>query len=760
MLRKIIEIMNVGRFANYSAFGDVELKRYNLFFAENGRGKTTLCAILRSLQSGDSAYVVGRTMLGGGVPEINIRIDVGNATFRGAAWNTTAPTLAIFDSTFVSENVYSGDLVDLDHRRNLYRVIIGKEGVDLARQVGQLSADIRVKTSDIRDTRAAVQFHVPQGITVEAFLQLPEDPDIDAKISAKQKELEAVRQADQIRTHAALSTLTVPTVPQGLETLLAATIETVSADAVRRVSAHIEAHAMHERGEAWISEGRSYISDETCPFCGQSLNGVTIIEAYNAYFSQAYHALRQQITEIRNNIETTLGDRALAQAEKPLDLNDANTELWTRYCEISRPALQSPGGTGDPLRALRQAALNLLDRKTAAPLDRIKPDTPYVDALQAAASLRQAATTYNQAAQIANDVIAAKKATTSTTDVRTVEASLRHLHAVKARHQPDSRTACAAHETTIKEKRTLENQKTDVRAKLDEHTEKVISRYERTINTLLDDFQTGFLIGGTKHDYRGGVPTSSFQILINDTPVDLGDDDTALDKPSFRNTLSSGDKSTLALAFFLAELEHDPDKADKIVVFDDPFNSQDAFRKDHTVAKIKKCGECCSQVIVLSHDQSFLKRLWDRLAQQAAERKCLHMARIGLRNTAIVEWDIEKATQDRFKADLRSLTEYYNSADGNPRNIVNNIRPVLETYCRNLYPSQFAETDPLSTIIAKIRHDGATHPFAHIAADMDTLNDYTKRYHHGENLHAATEPINDTELQGFVKKTLTITGYC
>ena len=46
------------------------------------------------------------------------------------------------------------------------------------------------------------------------------------------------------------------------------------------------------------------------------------------------------------------------------------------------------------------------------------------------------------------------------------------------------------------------------------------------------------------------------------------------------------------------------------------------------------------------------------------------------------------------------------------------------------------------------------------AADMDTLNDYTKRYHHGENPHAATEPINDTELQGFVKKTLTITGCC
>src|SRR4029077_18293358 len=115
---------------------------------------------------------------------------------------------------------------------------------------------------------------------------------------------------------------------------------------------------------------------------------------------------------------------------------------------------------------------------------------------------------------------------------------------------------------------------------------------------------------------------------------------TPLDKASFRNTLSSGDKSTLALAFFLAQLEHDRDKPSRIVVFDDPFNSQDAFRKDHTVEKIRKCGEGCVQVIVLSHDQSFLKRVWDRLAPQTAERKSLQLARIGLRNTAISEWDI------------------------------------------------------------------------------------------------------------------------
>ena len=54
-------------------------------------------------------------------------------------------------------------------------------------------------------------------------------------------------------------------------------------------------------------------------------------------------------------------------------------------------------------------------------------------------------------------------------------------------------------------------------------------------------------------------------------------------RPSFSNTLSSGDKITLALAFFLAQLEHLPDESSQVVIFDDPFNSQDNFRKGWTV---------------------------------------------------------------------------------------------------------------------------------------------------------------------------------
>lgn len=284
-------------------------------------------------------------------------------------------------------------------------------------------------------------------------------------------------------------------------------------------------------------------------------------------------------------------------------------------------------------------------------------------------------------------------------------------------------------------------------------------QYEQTINRLLDDFNAGFRITGTRHGYPGGVASSSYQILINDTAVDLGDERTPLDRPSFRNTLSSGDKSTLALAFFLAQLDHGPDGATKIVVFDDPFNSQDSFRKNCTIQKIKKCGDTCSQVIVLPHDDRFLKLIWDRLAHVPAERKCLRLSRIGVRDTTVSEWDIEVATQAQFLADRQALADYYNSAEGHPRDVVNKIRPVLETYCRNLYPSQFTPADSLGTIIAKIRDSGQTHSLAPILDDLEALNAYTTPYAHGQP-NAATAPIDDNELHGLVKKTLTITGGC
>ena len=157
MLKKIVSIKNVGRFKHYGAVGDVELKRYNLLFAENGRGKTTLCSILRSLQSGVGAHVIGRTTLGSTeAPEIRLLSDGLTLIFANGAWNNTISDIAIFDATFVSDNVFSGDLVDVGHKRNLYRVIIGRAGVTLAGEIEGLDDASRAKAAEIREKAAPI----------------------------------------------------------------------------------------------------------------------------------------------------------------------------------------------------------------------------------------------------------------------------------------------------------------------------------------------------------------------------------------------------------------------------------------------------------------------------------------------------------------------------------------------------------------------------------------------------------------------------
>lgn len=165
-------------------------------------------------------------------------------------------------------------------------------------------------------------------------------------------------------------------------------------------------------------------------------------------------------------------------------------------------------------------------------------------------------------------------------------------------------------------------------------------------------------------------------------------------------------------------------------------------------------------MIVLSHDLHFLKRIWDRLQEKAAERKCLELKRIGLHNTSIVEWDIEAATQSAYKADRQALTDYYHDGLGEPREVVQKIRPVLEAYTKILGGGAVAEADTLGVIVGKIRTAGAGHQLYPVCDGLDDLNVYTRRYHHGDNPNAAIEPITDGELHGYVRRTLEITGGC
>src|SRR5882757_5068965 len=128
MLKKFIAVRSVGRFINSAHTGVQECLKTTLVFGGNGFGKTTLASILRSNGTNDPAIIVGRARLSATTaPEVELLLEGGKATFRDGAWNMSAPEFLVFDGVFIAENVHAGDVVDLEQRRNLYRVIVGTE---------------------------------------------------------------------------------------------------------------------------------------------------------------------------------------------------------------------------------------------------------------------------------------------------------------------------------------------------------------------------------------------------------------------------------------------------------------------------------------------------------------------------------------------------------------------------------------------------------------------------------------------------------
>jgi wobble nucleotide-excising tRNase len=279
--------------------------------------------------------------------------------------------------------------------------------------------------------------------------------------------------------------------------------------------------------------------------------------------------------------------------------------------------------------------------------------------------------------------------------------------------------------------------------------------YERRINEYLDAFNAGFSITETKYSYPGGVATSSYQLVINQTAIDVGDGRTPPDRPSFKNTLSSGDRTTLALAFFLAHLERDPRRAEKIVVFDDPFNSQDAFRRRQTVHEIRKAGRESAQVIVLSHDATFLKQVWERVP--AAERVSVQIGDARAQGSKIYPVDLDKACQGRMASEVDALQTYFATGAGVPLDLIKKMRVVLETHCRTTYQAYFSANDWLGDIVRKTREGDENHPAKPLYDELDQINDYSAAYHHGEDVgDAISEQIDPAELTGFVRRTLKI----
>ncbi len=765
MIEKFVSIKNIGRFRDCTARGDVAFRKLTLLFAENGKGKTTLCAILRSLQTGQPQFISERRTLGlNNAASVQIRLGGNSLSFSNNAWSGTHPDIAVFDSVFIHNNVYAGDYVASEHKRNLYRVIVGQQGVALATRIEQLDGTIRDANTTIRTKSDAVSRTLPDGVSLDTYIAWQPVEDVDTKIQQKTTDVasqqRAVDKATEIQSKNALCTIELPALPTDLLTILAKRLTDVTADAEERVRRHIADHHMGDDGETWLSQGLEYVANEACPYCGQGIGANTLLAAYRTHFDEAYTTLKQEVAQLGQRTTTAVGEVALNTLQQSLSTNLTLLEFWRQFDDLALPEFPF-----DEVKAkyaeLQKRALALAQQKERSPTDAVSPDATFHTALQSVDDLQRTVDAYNAAVETCNTLISAQKASIRTRDsVDALKAELAMLEAKKKRFEDSVVRACEEHHTAIRAKAQLDEQKRTAREELDRYCSTILSTYETSINDYLDQFNTGFRIANTRHNYQGGTPRSVFQIQINGTTIDLGDARTNSGTHCFKTTLSSGDRSALALAFFLAALKQDPQIADKIVILDDPFTSQDRFRRTCTQQLIRQLAERAKQVVVLSHDPHFLQLIWE--GYPAGGIKTLQLYTTG-DNTIIGEWDIEAETQSTYIKNYSALLDFYRDRTGVPLNVARSIRPFLEGMLRMHFPGRFEANEWLGDFIGKIRDTDATDGLQHAKADLvelEATNDFSKKYHHDQNTNADTEPLSPDELHGFVKRTLRLVGGC
>ena len=758
MLSKIVAIKNIGRFRSYTASGNVKLKRNTIILGGNGHGKTTLCAILRSLQANDPSHILGRQSVDA-KESPTVKLIAGGKVneFDGGSWKSEYSRLAVFDSEFVNQNIYSGDVVDLGHKRNLYQVIIGEAGVRLASEEFDTSKRSRGKTREITAIENRIMRYIPLGIRLSDFIGLPSDPNIADQIKNQERNLRAHQRAQQINDRAHLSKLVLPLLPRKFRELLTVTVDEIAKGAEDQLKRHLTAHRIGSDGRNWISKGFQYTRGKDCPFCGQDIEGLPLINAYRSVFSKKYKDLRSSITFCKRRFEKTFGEREIGRLTNRSERNRAVAEFWRQYCNIGPSDFTLPPNTPQAMRDLRRAAMNLLDRKSQAPLDAIQiRGTAFESAVDAYRNVISGVKDLAERITTANEAINQLKSATQVPDVRSAKARLSYLNAIKIRHELPVNRLCKElrHLTIVK--KDLERDKIRLRDELNNYTNRVVAPFERRINRCLKYFGAGFTIKNTLHTYLGGQPTSSYQLVINRKAVEIGDSRTSNETPSFKNTLSSGDRSTLALAFFLSRIEGDQDLSRTTVVFDDPFNSQDSFRRTRTINEIARFAKQCVQVITLSHDPRFLKEIWDNAP--AAERAALKLFDARVHGTMIMELDIDRECETTTAADLRELETFVRYNEGDPADIKRKLRPVLEHHLRTAYSTSFTSTQlTLGTMAGIIRKSGPSHPAASLLPSLEEINKYSRRSHHAEDpLSTSSTAIDRGELLTYVQDTLQI----
>lgn len=762
MISKILKLQNVGLLQDATQAGAVSLGQVTAIYADNGRGKSTLAAVLRACQLGDAGRLNARkTIDGPSNPEVKLLLPTGShVEFTANAWTSTLPDIVVFDSEFVEQNVYSGFEVRADQRQSLLEFALGNQTVQLKQQIDQLAQDIDTQARKRSAAEKTLTGFAPP-YNIAQFIALQPVPDVQQQIDALHKRIEAAKNAHT------LGTRKDPTSIVGIQfdiassfTVLKTRIQDVEETAEAVVKAHLAKHKSPDF-EDWASRGQKYMGGAECPFCSQPIGGIGVIEAYRSYFNKAYADLKQRIVALESEVATGLAESRIEAAVSAAATNAARIEAWKDQVNVTAPVLDGMA-LAAALKHLREQMLALVGAKQRAPLESVGSQGDASAAAAALDGITQAIAAYNAGAQTVAAQIGDFRKKLGAENATVLLAEVRKLEAAQKRVRPDAATAVAEYQAAETERKRLDGEKTKAREQLDALMQATLQRYQKSINELLTAFGAEFSIEQLKPTYLGGgEPRSEYGLCVRNKSVKLGSRADIVTGHSFATTLSEADKRTLAFAFFVARLRADANLAKKLVVLDDPVSSLDRNRRHQSIRLIADLAGDCKQVLVLSHDAYFVRELRERLGDRKPTPITPHILtikRVGQGYSAFAQCDIDDVCSSDYYRHHRLVADYVDGkSTTNTREVAKAIRPLLEGYYHRRFPGRIPRKLMFGQIIAEAANARSGDPLGYLQPLLKKLgevNDYAGQFHHDTNPGFESVPVVDGELLGFAKRAL------
>lgn len=769
MIKRVNLLKGIGRFASLnqtqSTVGD--FSDFNVIYASNACGKSTLCDVLRSLNTGIPSYVMGRKKLSSPVqPEVIILFDGGQTTcFQNTQWQqrNNCPHIYVYDDRFVAENIFVGHHINIEQRRRLYGLVIGDQAISLQQAVDNAEQCLTNSTSALNTAQIKLNTIIPAGYSTETFNKVLVVDDVDNMIDKALIELKSAEQtktkANSIKARRLLSSLPISQVPETLSTLLSSTLDTVAMVAESKIRAHI---ASKSKGISigWVKQGFDFVKETNCPYCGQDMQGLDILEAYRVFFSGELQEQEKQREAIKSTVELLFGESAKYQLKQIFTYHETEQGWWKDVVgyQFQLPEIGSIENIVSINDDVYQAMLSALERKQASPGSKIIFTDTEVSAIKVWTDKAEELKSYNEAILTINSELTKLQANAGEIDLVPLQKKLSDLCASKKRYEQETIDAFTSFDTAVKEKAIAQEDKRIANEVLREQSNQIFNQYGLRINELLEFFGVDFKIISDGVNFRGGTPSGQLAVelcgtKISSTPEAAADPSLV----SLANTLSGGDRSALALAFFLAKVELATNADQSIVVFDDPYHNQDRSRRQFTIESIHRIAGIVNQCFVFSHDLDFARAVEKRPGKQAKTfllRPLAEEVTLEARPLPFLPSQAYLKNYDLLYNYLNNPSDHFEHL----KEIADTIRIILEEYLRLKFPKEWGENDWLGDMIRKIREAKSGTPLflcSSLYSELENINNYSKAFHHAGKGYVADE-AEVRELRTYVDRTLNI----